>query len=569
MVYNPSLSARRERRTHSRRLITGLWTFGAAGALACVGVGCSAEDAGASLSGASPDEGFGPGGGASDNNGPGFDPDPSPAPQPDFVPEEEIQFAFQAPRSSRNFVFVANSSLDSVAKIDAETLEIVSIEVGDRPTIVQTHRGENLAVVLNEGSDEVTVIRAGDNSDDYVRNLPIPPSMNALKLAPGGDFALAWFDFRAAQQDDEFDLNDAAPPFQDVALVKLEEGAEQVYHLTVGFQVVDLTFDDAGQRAFVITRTGISVVEMGDVGDDRAVPPVPVVEEQTTEDDIEREVAITGDGRFAFVRTADLQGLNVIDLATRRIALIALSDIPTDLDIIPGEDRALAVLRRTGELAVIDLPEALEDPESIRVISLGEEPAGLAELTPDASKALVFTSVEERKTITVVDLATETFETFPLRKGVQGVAISPEGNTAIIFHTRQPGDPIPGEPEDDFIAKSFAYSLFDIHTGYAKIETIPTEAGEFIFSDYSNRLYLLLNDKAQDKRQLEVINLGSFRTESIRLGSPPEHIGLIPNDGNPRIYISQEHPVGRMTFIDETSDEIKTVTGFELNSLID
>ena len=82
-------------------------------------------------------------------------------------------------------------------------------------------------------------------------------------------------------------------------------------------------------------------------------------------------------------------------------------------------------------------------------------------------------------------------------------------------------------------------------------------------------LYLLLNDKEEDVRQLEVINLSSFRTESIRLGSPPDHIGFIPNDGNPRIYISQEHPVGRMTFIDETSDEIKTVTGFELNSLID
>ena len=81
--------------------------------------------------------------------------------------------------------------------------------------------------------------------------------------------------------------------------------------------------------------------------------------------------------------------------------------------------------------------------------------------------------------------------------------------------------------------------------------------------------YLLLNDEGQDIRQLEVINLDSFRTESIRLGSPPDHIGLIPNDGNPRIYISQEHPVGRMTFIDETNDEIKTVTGFELNSLID
>ncbi len=533
--------------------------------------GCSADSA---LSEASPsgadfegDPNDGPGGNGGDNDGQGEQEPGDPPPEPEFVPEVEERFTFQAPRSSRNYVFVANSSLDSVAKIDAETLAITSIEVGDRPTIVQTHQGENLAVVLNEGSDEVSVIRAGDG-DDYVRNLRLPPSMNALRIAPRGDFALAWFDFRAAQQDEEFDLDAAAPPFQDVALIDLEEGAERVLHLTVGFQVTDVSFDDAGQRAFVITRTGISVVEMDAIDRDRAILPVPVVEQQI-EDDIEREVAITGDGRFAFVRTAGLEGLNVVDLGSRQIALVTLSDIPTDLDIVPGQGKALAVLRRTSELAVIELPAAIEDPESVRVIALGEEPAGLVELTPDARRALVFTSVEERKAITVVDLETETFEVHPLRKGVRGVSISPEGNMAVIFHSRLEGTPIPGEPEDDFIAKSHAYSLFDINTGYSKLETIPTEAGEFIFSDLTRRLYLLLSDPARDVRQLEIIDLTSFRTESLRLGSPPEHVGLIPNDGSPRIYISQEHPVGRMTFIDERSDEIKTVTGFELNSLID
>jgi DNA-binding beta-propeller fold protein YncE len=510
------------------------------------------------------------------NNGGGQDsnPEPNPSPEPDsnpepFIPEEEDAIAFQAPRSSRNFIFVANSNLDTVAKIDGDTLEIVSVEVGDRPTVVQTNRSENLAVVLNEGSDEMTVIRAGNGDDDYVLNLALPPGMNNIALAPGADFALAWFDFKKAQEDEEFGLNDdSAPPFQDVALVDLEEGGEIVYNLTVGFQVVGVSFDDDGERAFVVTRTGISVVDMGDIQGDRAVIPVPVVE-SGLEDDIEREVAITGDGRFAFVRTAGLEGLNIVNLDTRELTLIALSDIPTDLDIIPGQDRALAVLRRTSELALLDLPGAIEDPESVRIIALGDEPAGLAELTPLADKALVFTSVEDRKAMTVVDLETETFETYPLRKGVRGVAIAPTGDQAIIFHNKADGNPIPGEPEDDFIAKSFAYSVFDINTGYTKIETVPTEAGEFVFSQDSQRVYLLLNDKAKDVRQVEIIDLTSFRTQSLRIGSPPDHIGLIPNDGNPKVYISQEHPVGRMTFIEEQSGVIKTVTGFELNSLIE
>jgi len=181
----------------------------------------------------------------------------------------------------------------------------------------------------------------------------------------------------------------------------------------------------------------------------------------------------------------------------------------------------------------------------------------------------VFTSAENRETITVVELESGDFETHPLRKGVRGVAIAPDGERAIIFHNRLPGEPVPGEDVDDFIDKSWGYSLFDIDTGAAKLETVPAEPGEFVFSEETGRLYVLLEDATQGVRQVEVIDLAARRSDSVRLGSPPEHVGLIPNDGNPRIYISQEHPVGRMTFIDELTRDIKTVTGYQLNSLIE
>ena len=506
----------------------------------------------------------GGGGGASASNGtsggaPGGSDEP-------YVPEQEERFSFQAPRSSRNFVFVANTSLDSVAKVDASTLEVVSIEVGDHPTVVRTFRDENLAVVLNTGSDEVSVIRAGDASD-YVINRDLPPDLNGLVLAPNGDYALAYYDFQAALEDPE--LASDAPPFQDVALVRLAEGEEQVFNLTVGFQVLDVEFDEAGERAFIITRTGVSVVQMGAIDADRAIPPVSLTEFQESQDETDREVEITDDGRFAFVRTAGLEGVNVVDLESARTTLVAMSATPTDLDIIPGQSRALAVVRQTRELVIVDLPQAIDDPESVRVISLGDEPAGLAELTPDAQRALVFTSAENRETITVVELESGRFETHPLRKGVRSVAISPSGDRAIIFHNRLPGEPIPGEDVDDFIDKSWGYSLFDISTGDAKLETVPAKPGEFVFSEETGRLYVLLEDANEDVRQVEVIDLAARRSDSVRLGSPPEHVGLIPNDGDPRVYISQEHPVGRMTFIDELTRDVKTVTGYQLNSLIE
>ena len=273
-----------------------------------------------------------------DNNGGGETPEPGPD-DGEYVPEVEERFEFQAPRSSQNFIFVANSTLDSVSKINASTLEIISVETGDRPTLIDTHRGENLAVVLNEGSNELTIIRAGDNDDDYVRNVPIPVGMNQLALTPGGDYALAWFDFGRAERDAEFRLDEVAPPFQDVALVDLTEGEEKMHNLTVGFQVLEVEFDADGHRAFVITRTGVSVVDLATIDGDRAIPPVAVTDGEP-DDETDREVEITSDGQFAFVRSAGLEGINVVDLVEGEVNLVALNDVPTDLDIVPGTHRA-------------------------------------------------------------------------------------------------------------------------------------------------------------------------------------------------------------------------------------
>jgi len=55
--------------------------------------------------------------------------------------------------------------------------------------------------------------------------------------------------------------------------------------------------------------------------------------------------------------------------------------------------------------------------------------------------------------------------------------------------------------------------------------------------------------------------------KEMELSSVPTGVGLIP--GGERIYVSQEHPDGRITFIDAVSDEPITVTGFELNGQID
>ncbi|MBM4389137.1 MAG: hypothetical protein FJ088_15465, partial [Deltaproteobacteria bacterium] len=70
--------------------------------------------------------------------------------KPDLPPEKEKELDLKAPEGSENFVYIANSSSDSVIKIDAKTQDVTLIEVGDNPTILKTIPKNDAAVVLNQ-----------------------------------------------------------------------------------------------------------------------------------------------------------------------------------------------------------------------------------------------------------------------------------------------------------------------------------------------------------------------------------------------------------------------------------
>jgi len=73
----------------------------------------------------------------------------------------------------------------------------------------------------------------------------------------------------------------------------------------------------------------------------------------------------------------------------------------------------------------------------------------------------------------------------------------------------------------------------------------------------------------QEVRKVHILDLekaSGARISEMILSSVPNGVGMIP--GNNRVYVSQEHPDGRITFIDVDTDDPITVTGFELNGQI-
>ena len=170
--------------------------------------------------------------------------------------------------------------------------------------------------------------------------------------------------------------------------------------------------------------------------------------------------------------------------------------------------------------------------------------------------------------VTRLDLATGELVTWDVRKGVKGLQLAPDSSRALVFHGNDDA-PRSMSQSDQFIAQSWGYTLLDLSTGFTKLQTTDTEPGEFVFSRDSQWVFIALEDEGTGARQVERANLVSFRIDTYDLASPPVHVGLLPSETVERIYVSQEHPVGRMTFFEIETGDARTVTGYELNSRID
>ena len=481
-----------------------------------------------------------------------------------FIPEPEERLDFRRPQASAEYVFVANPELDSVAKINGLTLEITSIEVGDRPTVVRASPDTDTAVALNEGSADVSIIHASAEVDDVI-TLPVRAGFNNIAMAPGGAWAVAYLDYAEVQVGDDIGT------FQDVNVIKLEEGREAVFNVAVGFHVIEVEFDDDGERAFVVTEDGVSVLHAATIVEDtnaqpRAVSLDPLEDAQS----IDREVEVTANGELALVRSSVLEGINIVALSGRsRIETLTLPGVPTDLDLYPDSTRAVAVIKGTRQLALIDLALAVDSPETaVELIDIPDGPIGLATLDPGNDRALLYSVSEGTPALTRVDFATSKQTVWQIRKAIQGVEISPSGGRAVIFHPANT-TPTSMSEADRVVAASYAYTIIELQSGFSRLQTTPARPGEYAFTNDSRWMFIAMDDPSDRVRQVDRIDLQTFRVDNLTLTSPPQHIGRLPEGAAFDIYVSQKHAAGRMTFFATDDSEAKTVTGFELNSQIE
>jgi hypothetical protein len=533
------------------------------------GAGFGAPTAGTGAAGSS--------GSASGTGGTGGD-----APLP---PEVEVRLDFELPQASERYVFAANPEGGTVSIIDAETRHIQTLETGERPTFLRTLVGTNDAIVLNVGSDDATIIRNPDGRAT-TSNVAVVRGANAIAVAPDGEHAVVYFNASFSS------AGNASGSLQDVSVMKLEEGDDKVTDMTVGFRPRDVFFNADGSAAFVVTEDGISVLDFADINDSgsgfaRAISLGSDIDQKTL------DVSITPSGRHALAREPGDSQLRLVDLESGEIKRLDLATllptIPpdpneedggveveeplpievTDLDLAASGTVAAAVLRNQSTLLVLPIPGAFEDTTTIARHVINDTVVGSAALAPNGKTALLYTTAGAVEHLTVVDLEDRTVEprTLLLRKTVRAVAIAPDSETALVVHEKLAGDPKePGIDPDLQIDREFGYSVVSIASGAIKLQTTAAMPGAFSVVPDGSAIFVLFRDDAQALREVQKIDTKSFLVTPTRLGSPPISIGAVPQTDS--VFVSQDHPEGRITFIDWMTGEKDTVTGFELNSRI-
>lgn len=319
---------------------------------------CSSDSEGASFN----DESSQNNGNSYNNGGGGASQDAGSNEDDDFVPEQEEDFEFSAPAVVGEHVYVANETLNSVAVIDSRNLSISTRLVGFRPTEIvgpdarRAESGEDPRVmVLNEGSNSVSILETGGDpaTNAAVKTVPVMAHANQIAMEPTGRAAVVWYDPSKAE------TGDGAGDLSSVSVIR--DG--QSFQISVGFHVRTVSFDDAGTRALVLSDDGLSVIELADVDTDAIALPMPVVPEQfssTRPEDL--EVLVTHDGKWAITRSSTFGGVVLLDVDSGELHLMAMPEVPTDIDLIEGQQlEVLIMLRNSGKAVRATIPDGFRD----------------------------------------------------------------------------------------------------------------------------------------------------------------------------------------------------------------
>jgi hypothetical protein len=472
------------------------------------------------------------------------------------------------PVATPRYVYALNPTAASVARIDPTSLQIEAVPVGPRPVGLAALPLEDAAVVLSLDDGSLSVIDS-TTLPSKVTRVSLHRQYARLTVSPDGKFAVAWPDPNSAP------ASGAEGIFALVDLTKVRSNtAGAVQERAGGYRITDVIFRTVASVTTQLHVFAKSTVSTFDLVTGAALPTRLSLPTSMSADVQSRELVASDDGRIIMLRSTVAPELASFD--GTRLDTVPLPEIATDLDLVPDGTAAVAALRSSSSVAYIEVPADLVTPSGIDTIPLDGGVVGQVALPPQMPSsgmfALVYSTVTDAESFARIDLPSGVVTQYTLEKKVDEIALSPDGNSALIIHQADPNT-MARDPYEAAVDRDQAFSVFDVGSGFWQLQrTGTTKPTRYAFSPAGGFVGVALRDDALKKFQLMAVNLTSLVSTTLPLASTPLFMGNVPPAAGVtphRVFVSQDHPAGRISVIQLDSGQVRTATGFTLNGEID
>jgi hypothetical protein len=466
-------------------------------------------------------------------------------------PEKELEASFLAPVVTGRFVFSANPTSGRVAVIDAENYAVRLFNAGFGPTYLAAIPGNRGAIVLNALSHDTTLFEvSGDEVTLADVALPVHADANAWAMSPDGRFAIAWTRTAVEQ------ALDPTAGSQTISVLDLE--GRRVKALSVGFHPTQVAIDEQSLRAFVVSDDGVSVVTLGD---DPEVSLLARVSEDPLELPAARDVSILPDGSYAIVRIEGSRKLRIVDLSREdSIALYDLGAPIADVDLSRDGKLAVAAVPGIGRVVLMPMPP-VADAGAFETVEIDGEITSSVALSDDSELALLYQNGADNSHLTILDLragSERALRTVDLKGPVSVAFAVPRADAAIVFQK-----PISGSKKVGLFS-----GVPTLTQRSAKIVGTDAVPSALAFDAAGEVALVTVGNPDSSVYGVYRVRLDTMQEDFVPLASPPASAATGVVEAAGRGFVAQQHPEGRITFIDLVTAEPHTITGFELAARI-
>jgi YVTN family beta-propeller protein len=281
-------------------------------------------------------------------------------------------------------LYVINTAGDDVTVVDVATNKVLSrIEVGPHPHgIAAPVSGDLLLVTVEGGKGELVWIDPA--TDKVVRRMPTGPAPNQLAVTPDGKFAYV-------------PVGGGIYQVVDVAEAKI------VDKIVTGGQPHNTVCSADGRHMYLAPMGGKKMVFVVDVASRKVVGEIRFSGSV-------RPIAITKDEKKFFAQVDGLVGIEMADVATRKMVHRVPAEVDPELQKINSRSHGLGV--RPGDKEVWDCDVerkqvhvydiTSEKPRQVATIPIG---GTVYWLTFDAEGKFGYVSALSRSEVAVVDAA--------------------------------------------------------------------------------------------------------------------------------------------------------------------